>query len=43
VVDGHYAVVLGPPLIDRGFRLTGGQCALSSPEARAEMGDARKW
>ncbi|KAI9872955.1 MAG: hypothetical protein M1830_001030 [Pleopsidium flavum] len=33
----------GPPLIDRGFRLTGGQCELlSSPEGRAEMGDARK-
>ncbi|MCJ1365168.1 hypothetical protein MMC16_004288 [Acarospora aff. strigata] len=33
----------GPPMIDRGFRLTGGQCELlADPEARAGMTDARK-
>ena len=33
----------GPPIIDRGFRLTGGQCELlADPEARAEMTDTRK-
>lgn len=32
----------GPPLIDRGFRLTGGQCELlKSEDARAEMGEMR--
>ncbi|MCJ1351488.1 MAG: hypothetical protein MMC33_001472 [Icmadophila ericetorum] len=32
----------GPPLIDRGFRLTGGQCELlKSEDARAEMGEVR--
>jgi len=33
----------GPPIIDRGFRLTGGQCELlADPEARADMTDTRK-
>jgi hypothetical protein len=34
----------GPPLIDRGFRLTGGRCELlKTEEGRASMGDAEKY
>lgn len=34
----------GPPLIDRGFRFTGGMCELiRDPEARAEMSDAKEF
>lgn len=34
----------GPPLIDRGFRFTGGQCELlRDPNARQEMSDAREY
>ena len=33
----------GPPLIDRGFRFTGGQCELlRDPEARQDMSDVRE-
>ncbi|KAF2476814.1 uncharacterized protein BDR25DRAFT_299988 [Lindgomyces ingoldianus] len=34
----------GPPLIDRGFRFTGGQCeTLRDPETRAGMSDTREY
>ena len=34
----------GPPLIDRGFRITGGQCELlESEEGRAKMGETREY
>lgn len=34
----------GPPLIDRGFKLTGGACELArDPEARAEMSDTKEF
>jgi hypothetical protein len=34
----------GPPLIDRGFRFTGGQCELMrDPEAREDMSDTREY
>ncbi|KAF2647168.1 hypothetical protein K491DRAFT_699805 [Lophiostoma macrostomum CBS 122681] len=34
----------GPPLIDRGFRFTGGQCELiRDPEAREDMSDTREY
>lgn len=34
----------GPPLIDRGFRFTGGQCELlRDPTAKEEMSDAREY
>ena len=34
----------GPPLIDRGFRLTGGQCELlQTEEGRAGMGETREF
>ncbi|KAI8941068.1 hypothetical protein NX059_002308 [Plenodomus lindquistii] len=34
----------GPPLIDRGFRLTGGMCELiRDPDARADMSDTKEF
>lgn len=34
----------GPPLVDRGFRFTGGQCELlRDPGARQDMGDTREF
>ena len=47
LVTGWWVLVtqwcIGPPIIDRGFRITGGQCELLRSEAgREEMGEVRE-